>query len=252
MKVAIVGGCPSTQDNAPYDDPEWEIWVHGNQYDRHADRRVSRIFEIHDDLSEHGYPLEYATPLVETQISMVVGEKFPLTADNVDVFSFQAANALMGGEHLTSTPAYMMAQAILDGATDIAIYGVDMAVDDHEYFYQRPAMYAWIAFAKARGINVTIAEGSSLFNDIHVEGRDSGGKPEYEQPPFTEKEFSAMAQLHADKMVELKQQQDALGVYISTHDGAKQTYKKLAQVARGTEAGQKLVSLSDVTSVRSQ
>ena len=57
MKVCIIGGAPSSEFLAPTDS-DYEIWVHGNQLDKHLDHRVDRIFEIHDDLSEQqaGYP----------------------------------------------------------------------------------------------------------------------------------------------------------------------------------------------------
>jgi len=248
MKVAIVGGSPSGM-KAPFDDDEWSIWVLGNQLDRYDPEKVDQIFEIHDDLSEHGDSMQYANWLVSHNIPMIVGKDFPVDGENITRFDFDAANELMG-EHLTSTAAYMMAQAILDDISHIAIYGVDMAVDDHEYFYQRPAMYAWIAYAKAVGIDVEIVEESTLFSDPHVEGRGSGGKPEYQQPPFTETEFGAMAKTHSERIDDLRQQQDALGVLINTHDGAKQVYERLAKVARGTEAGQSITSLAQTAVVR--
>ena len=139
----------------------------------------------------------------------------------------------------------MMAYALLKGATHIAIYGVDMAVDDHEYFYQRPTMYAWIGYAKAKGVIVTIPEQSPLFNDYYVEGRNSGGKPQLAVEPFTEKNFLEMAAMHAEKMGELQGQIDRLNALIHTHHGSRQSYERLAKVARAVESGQKVNSLSD-------
>ena len=129
-KVAIVGGSPSTEGMAPFADLSFDIWVHGNQMDRHKNRRVTRVFEIHDDLSEH--PAAYAGWLADACIPMVVGANYPVKADHIQTFPFGDADALMGGRHLTSTPAYMMALAILEGYEHISIYGVEMSVDDHE------------------------------------------------------------------------------------------------------------------------
>lgn len=229
-KVAIVGGSPSSQFLAPFDNPEWEIWVHGNQLERHLDHRVSMAFEIHDDLTEHGDPLEYAEWLIKWGIPLVVGDKFPLKEahtvfpDECDVLGM-----------LTSTPAYMMAYAIYMKATDIAIYGVDMAVDDHEYFKQRPAMYAWIAYAKGLGINVTIAEESPLFVEKYKEGRDWGKES---NSVFSEKEFLSMVAHHEAKMDEYKQ-------LYQNHDGCKQVYTRLAKVSRAVESGQEIKHLTD-------
>lgn len=229
MRVAIVGGCPSTEYLAPFSEHDWEIWVHGNQLDRHENRRVTRIFEIHDDLSEH--PPEYPQWLVDKNIPMVVGSKFPIQADHVTVFP-ESCNVL---EKLTSTPAYMMAMAIHEKAIHIGIYGVEMAVDDHEYFKQRPAMYAWIAYAKGLGIGITIPEESSLFVDKYKEGRDWGKKTD---GPFTEAGFQEMADIHQQKIDEYNQ-------LIQTHAGCLQSYQRLAKIARAMESGQDVKNLTD-------
>ena len=79
MKVAIVCGAPSSEFLAPYDDESWEIWVLGNRLDRHLDKRVTRVFEIHDDLSEHDDPTAYKQWLVDKKLPLVVGEAFALS-----------------------------------------------------------------------------------------------------------------------------------------------------------------------------
>lgn len=246
MKVAIVGGCPTTEYMAPFDDPEWEIWVLGNQYDRHQNRRVTRIFEIHDNLTEHDP--KYPQWLVDQKIPLVVGGQFPITGSTV--FPEKEANELLGGEFLSSSPAYMMALAILEKAEEIGIYGVDMAVDNHEYFKQRPEMYAWIAYAKAKGIKVTIPDESTLFKGRYVEGRDWGGKPEIADPPFTEFQFNEVAQIHQDRINEYEGQIVEIKNLIHSHDGARQAYERLAKVARSTESGIEILSLSDTSIIR--
>ena len=254
MKVALVGGCPNSEYLAPFSDKEWDIWVHGNQMNRHENRRVSRIFEIHDDLSEH--PPQYAPWIAEKKIPMIVGRNFPIKADHISVFPFDKANAIMG-QHLTSTPAYMMALAIIEGATEIGIYGVDMSVDDHEYFHQRPTMYAWVGYARGLGIKVTIPKESSLFIDKYVEGAGAGNNPDFEQPPFTEKEFLGMVKLHEDKISSYEQeildiQAKVLLIQktIHSHDGARQAYARLAKVSRSIESGVDIDSLIDTALIK--
>ncbi|MDP3939169.1 MAG: methyltransferase domain-containing protein [Deltaproteobacteria bacterium] len=248
-KIAIVGGAPSSAHLAPYDDASYEIWVHGNQIDRHAGKRVTRIFEIHDDLSEHGDPLKYAQMLVDKGIPMVVGELFPIKAAHVEVYPFEAVNRFMG-EHLTSTPAYMMGYAMLrSDVKEIMIYGCDMAVDDHEYFYQRPVMYAWIGLAIGRGIKIGIPRASSLFKDPYVEGRKSGGKPKLGLGPFRESEFKLLHTKHGAKMAEIQDQIAKLQLTYAAHNGCQQTYEKLGSAARAIESGQHIETLTQTTVV---
>jgi len=256
MKVAITCGAPSSEFLAPYEDESWEIWVLGNRLDRHLDKRVTRVFEIHDDLSEHDDPQAYADWLVRQNIPLIVGEKFPYVGDDlsavfrVDRYPFDKVKKLFGSLYLTSSPAYMMGIAILEGATEIAIYGVDLATDDHEYFWQRPCMEAWIGFAKGRGIKVTIPEVSHIGKCDFVEGRDWGGKKDFANPPFTQVQFDEMADTHSDKMKEILEHIKQLEIKHAAHDGARQAYERLSRTARATEAGVDVKTLKETTTIK--
>ena len=229
MKLAIVGGSPSSA-LAPYNDPEFEIWALGNQADKRP--RVDRLFEIHDNLSEH--PPEYAQWLVDKNIPLVVSDNFPLWADHVEVYPEADTANLIGSVYLTSSPAYMLAYALLNGYKDIHFYGVDMAVDDHEYFKQRPCFEAWCGLARGMGVKLTFPKGCPVMQSSYREGRDWNNQ---ESGTFSEAEFLKMAAMHQSKIEQLNSQ-------IHTHSGAIQTYNRLAQVARALEAGQ-TISLTD-------
>lgn len=246
MKVAIVCGAPSSEFLAPFSDPDWQIWVLGNRLNRFLDRnlRVTRAFEIHDDLSEHRDIDKYVDWLLDKNLPMTVSEKFPRLTDNTTIFDYNASEALYGSLYLTSSPAYMMSQAISEGATHIGVYGVDLAVDDHEYFWQRPCIEAWIGFAKGRGIEVTIPAVSNVGRADYQEGRHwDGQKNEYNarktaRAPFTQLQFKAIADQHAAKIAEAQ-------AAIQIHSGAQQAYERLAKIARATESGIEIKNLSD-------
>lgn len=252
MKVAIVCGAPATEFMAPFEDEEWEIWVLGNRLNRFLDRnlRVTRIFEIHDDLSEHEQPENYAKWLVGQGLPLVVGEAFPVRADNVELFDFEASKELFGSVYLTSSPAYMVSYAISAGAEEIAIYGVDLNIDDHEYFWQRPNMEAWVGFAKGRGIRVTIPAESPLVKSEYVEGMGCGGKPDFSLPPFTQAAFLKMAEKHRQRIEQLRQQREELLIAMNAQAGAQQCYERMAQVARSVEAGVKVDDLESTVSIK--
>lgn len=247
-KIAIVCGSPSSEFLAPFDDENWEIWVLGNRLDRFKDKRVTRIFEIHDDIEKEG-GLKYAQWLVSQGIPMVVGEKFPLPEGHT-IFPFDKAEKLIGHIYLTSSSAYMMALAILDGATHIGVYGVDMAVDDHEYFWQRPCMDGWIHFAKGRGIEVIIPEVSNVGKCDYVEGRGKGGNPDFSKPPFTQDGFQKMADKHGIIITTLREEIRERELKIEGHSGAQQAYERLSKIARATEAGIAIQNLTDSFSTK--
>jgi hypothetical protein len=243
MKIAIVCGSPASELLAPFDDGEWEIWALGNRINRYP--RVTRIFEIHDDLSEHGDAQKYAEFLAGLNIPMTVGEKFPVKAPHIEAFDFEQSKQLYGSVYLTSSTAYMISKAISEGATEIGLYGVDMAVDSHEYFWQRPCLEAWIGFAKAKGIKITIPPVSPVGRCDYVEGMGCGGKPDFSLPPFTQAEFLSLAAIHTEKIAAIKRQIDILRADLNTHDGCRQAYERLAKVARAVEAGNDIKNLTD-------
>ena len=247
-KVALVCGSPSSEMLAPFDDTSYEIWILGNRVDRFKGKRVTRIFEIHDDLTQHGDVNKYAQYLVNIGIPMVVGEKFPIKAPNVTQFDYLHSEALYGALYLTSSPTYMMSQAISEGFTHIGIYGVDLAISNHEYFWQRPCMEAWVGFAKGRGITIEMPDVCPVGKSDYVEGRDwDGVKNHYgsKKSIFCQSEFEKLAANQSKKTQELDEQIKALTIKANAHAGAEQAYLHMAQVARAVEAGNDIKSLTD-------
>ena len=241
-KLAIVCGAPSSEMSAPFNDEQYEVWVLGNRSQNYP--RFDRIFEIHDDLSEHDE--RYAQWLVEKKIPMVVGENFPIEADHIIVFPYEESIKLFGSLYLTSSPAMMLCLAIMHGYEHVELYGVDLAIEDSEYFWQRPCMEAWIGFARGRGLDVVLHELSPVCKADYVEGRASGGKPNFANAPFTENEFIGLAERHSGKMEGYKKNIRELTDRIHGHEGARQAYINLARTARAVEAGNDIQTL-DVT-----
>lgn len=248
-KLAIVCGSPSTEMAAPFCDDRYEVWVLGNRCHKYP--RFDLIFEIHDNLEQHG--AGYAGGLVEIGKPLVVGEQFPILGRNVTIYPYSDVLAMVGSDYLTSSSAYMLAYAILAGFDHVELYGVDMAVDDHEYFWQRPCMEFWVGFAKGRGVNVVIPEASPLCKSDYVEGRHHGSyKPAV---PFHNNEYAELAAEHAGRVQEaqeaLQGMQDALDraehlkALINAHGGAQQAYERMAKVQRAVDAKQPIKSLKD-------
>lgn len=251
MRVAIVCGSPSSEFMAPYHDHEVEIWVLGNRAHRHLDKRITRIFEIHDNLTEHGDVIAYAEALVKLNYPLITGTAFKGAYQKhkqVQVYPYAAVEALYGSLYLTSSPAYMVAYAILEGATEIGLYGVDLSVSDHEYFWQRPCMEAWIGFAKGRGITVIIPEVSHVGKSDYCEGRDHNNKKS--KGVFSQEGFTAMAEQHTQRMAEIQEQRRQLALQAASYDGAVQVYRQLAKVARSVEANIPIASLLETTVLR--
>ena len=246
-KVAIVGGAPGSQMLAPFGQDDWDIWVLGNQLSCYDGKRVDIVFEVHKDLSDK--PDGYIEWLIEHSPKLIVGEWFPERHEKIEIYPRDEVNALLVvGENLSSSPAYMLALAILRGYKEVGIYGIDMGVDNHEYFKQRPYMYAWIGYARAKGIKITIPDNSPLFSETYDEGRDWGNKvATNKEGPFTRQSFEEMAKRHRDRIEELDRRIADMQTNRTAHHGSMQVFEQLARVCRVLEEGTKINSLSDVS-----
>lgn len=273
-KIALIGGT-NTWELAPYEDESWEKWCLGNQFSFHAnDRRhcINRIFEIHDDLVDQiltkyrrsgkeipqdpeQHVKQYVESLVSYQIPMIVGRGFPLKADFIDVFPFEEAAKLLGGDYLTSSPAYMMALCCLmrldmypgGKVTDIALFGIDMSVDDREYFYEQPVMKEWIGFAKGIGIRIHLPKGCPLGRPNYIEGVT--GSSNEGIAPFRVCDFQELIDMHDSKIDELNEEVRQINNKLEAHSGAKQAYERMLKVARARWGGQEVIMKDTVRMV---
>ncbi|MBU8921787.1 MAG: hypothetical protein KOO63_08205 [Bacteroidales bacterium] len=242
-KLAIVCGAPSSEMLAPFDDPEYEVWVLGNRSQNYP--RYDLIFEIHDEIDEE-HDERYPQWLVDKNTPLIVGNNFPIKADHVTTFPYDESERLFGSLYLTSSPAMMVCLAMLRGYPYMELYGIDLSIDDFEYFWQRPCMEAWIGFARGKGHEVVIHELSPVLKAEYVEGMACGGRPDFSKPPFTEDGFLGLAKRHQEKIAQANQQIAQLQIVIQSNDGARQAYTQMARVARSVEAGNDIPTL-DIT-----
>lgn len=169
LKVAIIGLSPSSRANIPWENDEWEKW--GLPWDEGYWQRMSRTFEMHDmRLLKSEYCKRrpgYFDRL--TECSRLYMQSECQEVPNAERYPFEAVSESISGVYWNSSISYALALAIHDGASEIAIYGVDMAADD-EYGYQKPNMEYLVGLARGKGINVSIPDTSPLckFNPVGV------------------------------------------------------------------------------------
>jgi hypothetical protein len=161
LKVALIGTAPSSRMLAPFNDPSWKIWAcsPGNM---NSLPRVDVWFELHSNLlwPEHE---SYGRPYIE----WLKQQAFPIYMQDQSqvpqamTFPRDEMVAEFGDEFFTSSFAWMMALAIKAGASEIALYGVDMASRD-EYIRQRPGFYYFKREAMRRGVKVSAPHESDI------------------------------------------------------------------------------------------
>jgi hypothetical protein len=171
-KVAIIGTVPMSKRIAPYNDPTWDIWVcsPGNSQGG-APPRITAWFELHSLVDLKGpesaawWP-HYMNWLNSQTFPLFMqerSEEFPRATP----FPRKTILQKWGPSDkrtnwFTSSPAWMFAYAMLLGAPEIGIFGVDMAASEEHYSWQKAGLLRMFEFAREAGIKVTIPLESSL------------------------------------------------------------------------------------------
>lgn len=155
--VAIVGGGP-TRTSAPFANPKWEIWAFSSKKWKYP--RVTRWFELHamEDLrSQLAEPKKgrrsfkgYMRYMKGLRCPVYMQARHPDIAASVPFPLQKVLDAF--GRCFTSTASYMVALAILEGASVIGLWGINPT--SRSYAYQRPTLEYLLSCAKSRGIKV--------------------------------------------------------------------------------------------------
>jgi len=173
-KVAILGFTDSWK-LAPFQDPEYEIWGLNELYqfiprwDRWFELHSRRVYENdRNRVSDHIQKLKAMTcPVYMHQKWDDIPASVPYPLQEV---AQCIPNPSPGAKpYLTNTISYMIALAIIEGFTDIGVFGVDMA-HSTEYGQQRPSCEFYVGIAMGRGIRVYIPPEADLLKTPFLYG----------------------------------------------------------------------------------
>lgn len=160
MKVAILGTAPSTKTLAPFQDDSWQIWACSPGNDD--------LPNIHLFFQLHALDLILADQRGRDHLEWINKNTWPVFLQvetshcpRAQAFPQDELLAEFGPYWFTSSIAWMMGYAILRGAEEIALYGIDMA-HSTEYALQKPGCIWFVEEARSRGIKVSIPPGSDL------------------------------------------------------------------------------------------
>ncbi len=189
--VAVVGMAPTSCSLAPYEDEDCEIWLLNEAHAFPWAKRATRWFQIHEtkswkryiakrDVLNHAewlkenplnipiymqYPRHEVPKSVGYPLHEVVSDVFPLfqrgLEDETNFWKRYFYKRKFTTKYFTSTLAYMMGVAILDGFERIEIYGFELS-DDEEYVRQKACAEFWIGFAMGRDIEIYTPEGNQI------------------------------------------------------------------------------------------
>lgn len=200
-KIAIIGYTP-TREEAPWADPTFERWACNNLHlHLRPDQPWDRLYDLHDyktivsDKPHEAFlrtcdkPLYVWQPRPEWPASIAYPKETVLE-------SF--------GNYFTNSISWMVAHAILEGVTELHIYGVDLA-QGTEYAAQRPSCEHMLGIAQGRGVKVFIPQTSDLLKTGALYGADDDSFI-YAKMQSREKELTGRLNAAQQQMAQLQAQ----------------------------------------------
>lgn len=187
-RVAILGTAPSYK-SAPFDDPGLEFWCLNDMWTLQPPR-ADRWFELHpldklyfrpvhdrvvyaEDVP-HGY---YVRPQGHVEQLRGMARTIPVYLQSAPPagwpahaqrFPYEQVDAFMASicqdetfGYWASGPAYEVALAMMEGAEEIQVWGIELATD-HERQQQRFQFEHILGIARGRGIKVVMAPQSPI------------------------------------------------------------------------------------------
>jgi len=159
-KIALIGSAPGSIMLAPYGDETWEIWGCSPAVWAHK-QRMSIWFEIHKwNPGAANMSHDYCNYIRNFDGTVFMTQEVA-DVKNCLVLPHEELCKKYSEYFFTSSLSWMFAMAIEMGATEIGLWGVDMAADT-EYGYQKAGCQYFAMIARAMGIKVTVPPESDL------------------------------------------------------------------------------------------
>lgn len=140
--------------------PEWELWVCSPGNENYP--RIDVWFELHCDLDFPGENFTGYLDWLNKQSFKVYAQRLDLIP-RAKLFPHEKLVREFGPYFFTSQPAWMMAFAISEGVSELALFGLDMAAKS-EYHHQKPAMFYFTERAVRRGIKILTPQESDVLS----------------------------------------------------------------------------------------
>jgi len=190
-RTAIVGTAPSWA-LTPFADPGLTIVSLNDAYQLEGFGRVDAWYDLHPlnkfffppkgqrVFAHHVPPGYYVRP--QGHLDWLASRAFPVFVSRPEDHHPAESYAVPGwgqvfpkrqieahfGRYFTSSPAWMMAHAILNGCTELHIYGIHLSTE-HEYIEQRPNFEFLIGRMLGHGpVTMTVNDGLRTYATAHA------------------------------------------------------------------------------------
>jgi len=175
MKLAIVGSEQQTRHLAPYDNPDYDIWVFNEWANADWCKRWTACLQIHE-------PQVYQNPNNDKDPShwewlqkdhgktIWMQEIDPRVPNSVKYPKNEIIERFFSGllyeglpqKYIRATISYAIALAIFTGYDEVDIYGVELA-NHAEFRSQRDNFIFWIGVARGAGVKINLHCCKGLF-----------------------------------------------------------------------------------------
>jgi len=172
-KIAIIGYTDSRFD-APYAEDGWEMWGLNNLHVQTPPEQMAKFtrwYDLHDRATITSDEAHVAF-LKNTELPVYTWTANPEWPTSLSYPREEIIEEF--GRYFTNSISWMIAHAILEGATTIGVWGVDMA-QSTEYAAQRPSCEYFLGLAAGLGVEIIIAETSDLLKTAVLYGESDGG-----------------------------------------------------------------------------
>ena len=160
--LAIVGSHPDTRENAPFDDPNFEIWLYNEaamkpeiykRWDAVIQIHLPEVYSAtHNWVNEDHWNWLQLDHGPDKRIYM---QDVDYRVPNSVKYPLDEVKAMHKRDYLRSSPAMALALAIHLGYKHIALYGNELS-SNTEYAYQAPNYAYWVGFADGRGVRLDV------------------------------------------------------------------------------------------------
>lgn len=174
-KLAIVGAEEQTRHLAPYDDPDYDIWVFNEWANADWCKRWTALLQIHEPQTYQGEnkkdPQHWQWLQEKHDKPIYMQSVDPLVPDAVKYPLAEISKKYLSGltwegqaqKYLRATVSYAIALAIYQGYKEIDIYGVELS-SHAEYRTQRDNFIFWNGIALGAGAKINLHCCKGLFD----------------------------------------------------------------------------------------
>lgn len=160
QKVCIYGAGLG-RNEAPLDDPEWDVWALNLVVPRDSQSRLraDMWFDIHQRVAQSDDDMRW---LALCPFPLIVPDDLVFVNPKAQRYPIEKIEAVFGG-YWACTFAYQIALALVGGYTDIGLYGVELAWGTaRERTVEWACVSYWVGRAEERGVTIHLPNNSTL------------------------------------------------------------------------------------------